>query len=137
VPSPVGSLISLPIPAAGGLCDPVAHSCSIPSGSESDSLSTCQRKGLTRSLVWKRWDSESHARAILSADFPEAIAELCGVLSEVAIPIEEIVAGGGAEAKGTQRLRRALTNLKWVKTEFVIEKKINGKQRESISGRRV
>jgi hypothetical protein len=58
-------------------------------------------------------------------------------LSEVAIPIEEIVAGGGAEAKGTQRLRRALTNLKWVKTEFVIEKKINGKQRESISGRRV
>ena len=37
----------------------------------------------------------SHARAILSVDFPAAITELCGVLSEVTIPIEEIIAGGG------------------------------------------
>ncbi|MGF6428236.1 BglII/BstYI family type II restriction endonuclease [Bradyrhizobium elkanii] len=75
----------------------------------------------------------SHARAILSVDFPEALTELAAVLDKATIPIEEIIAGGGGEAKGTQRLRRALTELKWPKTTFTVEKRINGSPREAIS----
>lgn len=76
---------------------------------------------------------QSHAQAILSVDFPEAIGELEMALAATTIPIEEIIAGGGGEAKGTQRLRRALADLKWLKTTFVVEKRINGVPRESQS----
>jgi hypothetical protein len=75
----------------------------------------------------------SHAMAILSVDFPDAVTELGRVLAAVTIPIEEIIAGGGGEAKGTQRLRKALNDLKWPKTEFKVQKIINGKEREAIS----
>jgi hypothetical protein len=75
----------------------------------------------------------SHAKAILSLDFPEALAELESTLSNVTIPIEEIIAGGGGESKGTQRLRRALNELKWIKTKFEVKKVINGREREAIS----
>ena len=75
----------------------------------------------------------SHARAILSVDFPEALIELRSALSSLTIPIEEIIAGGGGEAKGTQCLRRALTAVGWLKTKFEIKKTINGRERESIS----
>jgi hypothetical protein len=75
----------------------------------------------------------SHASAILSVDFPDALTELCTVLIDITIPIEEIIAGGGGEAKGTQRLRKALTDLKWPKTTFTVQKIINGKEREAIS----
>jgi hypothetical protein len=75
----------------------------------------------------------SHSNAILSVDFPEALAELAQALSGLTIPIEEIMAGGGGEAKGTQRLRRALAALKWVKTTFEVKKTINGREREAIS----
>lgn len=75
----------------------------------------------------------SHARAILEADFPGAAEELEKALLEATIPIEEIIAGGGGEAKGTQRLRNALTALKWPKTEFVVERIVNGVRRESQS----
>jgi hypothetical protein len=54
-------------------------------------------------------------------------------LTHLSIPIEEIIAGGGGEAKGTQRLRTALNALKWVKTKFEIRKTINNRERESIS----
>ena len=74
----------------------------------------------------------SHARAILAADFPQAVAELEQALSGTTIPIEEIIASGG-EAKTTQRLRRALAALGWQKTQFLIEKRINGVARESLS----
>jgi hypothetical protein len=74
-----------------------------------------------------------HATAILTVDFPEAVAELEQALLGVTIPIEEIIAGGGGEAKGTQRLRRALNALNWVKTTFTIRKTVNGRERESIS----
>ncbi|MBM3562573.1 MAG: restriction endonuclease [Alphaproteobacteria bacterium] len=70
---------------------------------------------------------------ILSVDFPEALVELEAALSETTIPIEEIIAGGGGEAKGTQRLRRALTDKGWVKTTFIVEKRINGIPKESQS----
>lgn len=75
----------------------------------------------------------SHAEAILSVDFPDAVAELEDALLGATIPIEEIVAGGGGEAKGTQRLRRALALAGWTKTNFVVEKRINGVPRESQS----
>lgn len=75
----------------------------------------------------------SHATAILSVDFPDAVAELEAALSDLTIPIEEIVGSGGGETKGTQRLRRSLHALGWHKTTFTIEKRINGVQKESIS----
>lgn len=75
----------------------------------------------------------SHALGILKHDFPDAAAELVQALSCATIPIEEIIAGGGGEAKGTQRLRRALTALGWVKTKFKVEKLINGVRSQSQS----
>ncbi|MCF3945461.1 restriction endonuclease [Acidiphilium sp. AL] len=75
----------------------------------------------------------SHAEAIMSVDFPKAAQELESALVNASIPIEEIIAGGGGEAKGTQRLRKALAEKGWVKTTFVVEKIINGVQRESQS----
>lgn len=75
----------------------------------------------------------SHAKAILTVDFPEALKELAEALVDVTIPIEEIIAGGGGEAKGTQRLRRTLHGLGWKKKKFEIKKTINDRERESIS----
>lgn len=75
----------------------------------------------------------SHARAILGVDFPRATAELVEAIAGTTIPIEEIIAGGGGEAKGTQRLRRALSALGWKKMQFVVEKRINGVRSEAQS----
>jgi hypothetical protein len=75
----------------------------------------------------------SHAQAIMDADFPSAAGELEDALSAASIPIEELIAGGGGEAKGTQRLRRALAARGWTKLTFVVEKTINGVTRESQS----
>ncbi|MGB6086294.1 MAG: BglII/BstYI family type II restriction endonuclease, partial [Parvibaculum sp.] len=75
----------------------------------------------------------SHAWAILSVDFPDALLELNKALEEITIPIDEIIGSGGGEAKGTQRLRRTLTELGWNKANFEIRKTINGVERESIS----
>jgi len=74
-----------------------------------------------------------HAKAILCVDFPDALADLEAALANLSIPIEEIIAGGGGEAKGTQRLRKALNALEWIKTTFEIKKTINNRERESIS----
>lgn len=74
-----------------------------------------------------------HAKAILGVDFAQALLELERILLGLKIPIEEIIASGGGEAKGTQRLRKALNAQGWVKTKFEITKVINGRQRESIS----
>ena len=75
----------------------------------------------------------AHAKAILFSDFPEAVAELVEVLGEVTIPIQEIVASGGGEAKGTQRLRRALFDKGWQKGRFTIVKEINKVPKESVT----
>jgi hypothetical protein len=75
----------------------------------------------------------SHAQAILSVDFPAAVTELESALLASTIPIEEIIAGGGGEAKGTQRLRKSLALLNWPKFTFTIEKRINTVPRESVS----
>jgi len=75
----------------------------------------------------------SHARAILSVDFPEVESELTEVLRDFKIPVKELIAGGGGEAKGTQRLRNALAERLWPKFHFNVERKINGKLLESQS----
>jgi hypothetical protein len=75
----------------------------------------------------------SHAEAILIGDFPSVEQELEGVLLSATIPIEEIIAGGGGEAKGTQRLRRGLQAKDWDTVTFVVEKRINGVPREAVS----
>jgi len=75
----------------------------------------------------------SHARAIVKVDFPKVAKELESALLESKIPIQEIIASGGGEAKGTQRLRRALDLLKWKKTTFDVEKTINGERSQSQS----
>lgn len=75
----------------------------------------------------------SHAEAILAGDFSSAEQELEEVLLGATIPIEEIIAGGGGEAKGTQRLRRGLQAKDWNTVTFVVEKRINDVPREAVS----
>jgi hypothetical protein len=76
---------------------------------------------------------QSHAEAILSGDFPDAVGELEAALVNFSIPITEIVGSGGGETEGTQRLRRTLFGLGWPKTQFDIRKIINGVEAESIT----
>ncbi|WP_170571191.1 BglII/BstYI family type II restriction endonuclease [Ruegeria atlantica] len=75
----------------------------------------------------------SHARAILQVDFPSVENELEAVLSDFQIPVAELIAGGGGEAKGTQRLRNSLADKGWPKFHFRVERTINGKTLESQS----
>lgn len=75
----------------------------------------------------------SHAGAILSVDFPDAVGELESAIGGLSIPIEEIIGSGGGESQGTQRLRRSLADLGWTKMNFIVEKRINGVAREAIS----
>lgn len=88
-----------------------------------------------QSLEEKGFEIEfvSHARSILTGDFPEAIAELQQVLADLVLPITEIIGSGGGETKFTQRTRRALAALGWKKHEFVITKVVDGVPRESTS----
>jgi hypothetical protein len=76
---------------------------------------------------------ESHAAAILERDFPEAITDIEKALLTFEVPIAEIIGSGGGETKGTQRLRKALTDLGWPLKVYEIKKTINGVARESIS----
>ena len=74
-----------------------------------------------------------HAEAILQHDMPEAVSELEGIFAEIRVPVSELVFGGGGEGKGTQRLRKALTNKGWEKHRFEIKKIVDGVEKESIS----
>ena len=76
---------------------------------------------------------QAHAEAILEVDFPQVATELEEVLLGATIPIEEIIASGGGEAKGTQRLRRGLASKGWKTRIFTIEKRIDGVPKEAIS----
>jgi restriction endonuclease BglII len=76
---------------------------------------------------------QSHAEAILTGDFPAVEEELQSVILTATIPIEEIIAGGGGEAKGTQRLRRGLHARGWETREFVITRLINNVPREATT----
>ena len=93
------------------------------------------RKPPFRSLKDKGFDVVfvSHAAGILVQDFPVAIAELEEALSNLELPITEIIGSGGGETKFTQRLRKTLAGLNWKKHEFVITKTVDGVPMESTS----
>ncbi len=76
---------------------------------------------------------QAHAEAILAGDFPVAAAELESVLSTTVLPVDELIAGGGGEARITQRIRRALTALGWRKTRFTVVKSVNDRVLQSQS----
>ena len=75
----------------------------------------------------------SHARSILTGDFPQALFELGTALNAIDLPITEIIGSGGGETRFTQRLRRALAAMGWRKHVFEIKKTIDGVPRESTS----
>ena len=75
----------------------------------------------------------SHADAILAQDFLHATAELEHTLSDLELPITEIIGSGGGETKFTQRLRRALAAMDWPKHIFEITKTVDGVAKESTS----
>lgn len=75
----------------------------------------------------------SHAKAILSVDFPDVVRDLEKALSAVRLPITEIVRSGGGEAQLTQRLRRGFHDLKWRKRNVEIKKVVDSIEKESIS----
>jgi hypothetical protein len=65
-----------------------------------------------------------HAEAIVTHDMPHAEAEIEDVLLDLKIPITELVAGGGGEAQGTQRMRRALSDKGWRKRNISVKKSV-------------
>jgi Restriction endonuclease BglII len=75
----------------------------------------------------------SHADAILAQDFPQATGELERALSDLELPITEIIGSGGGETKFTQRLRRTLAAMNWPKHIFEITKTVDGAAKESTS----
>lgn len=75
-----------------------------------------------------------HAEAILVHDMPEAIREIEAILSEVELPVEELIRGGGGEGALTQRIRRAFEDdFGWENHNFEIRKYVDGEEKESIS----
>lgn len=64
----------------------------------------------------------------------QAISDIEAVLSDIEIPVEELVKGGGGEGQLTQRLRKAFAeNHGWGKHVFEIKKIVDGVEKESIS----
>lgn len=91
-----------------------------------DIFSKIQQRGFNTYFTY-------HADAIFYQDFPDASGELDEIISEIEIPIVELVGGGGGEAKVTQRLRRALHDAGWHKRNFQVEKRINDRTTQSQS----
>ena len=75
----------------------------------------------------------NHAEAILRHDFFELVDELEAALTDVRVPMTEIIGGGGGETKMTQRLRRGLSELGWPKHNFELIKIVDGVPKESVS----
>jgi len=71
--------------------------------------------------------TRNHAEAILSVDFPAEMAELVAALTDVEIPVAELIASGGGEARSTQRLRRRLADAGWRKHSFHVETVVDGR----------
>jgi hypothetical protein len=63
-----------------------------------------------------------------------AVDELEAVLHDIAIPVEELVYGGGGEGELPQRLHRALADTYgWKKHNFEFKRIVDGKEKESLS----
>jgi len=77
--------------------------------------------------------TRNHAEAILNHDFPDQLAKLVSALSDYRISIDELVSGGGGESGQTQRLRRALDTMGWMKHNFSVQTIVDGVQRDGIS----
>ena len=77
--------------------------------------------------------TENHALAVLTKDFPEPLGELCDTLLNFRIADVELIKGGGGEADSTQRLRRSLTEREWIKRNIVIRKTVDDIERAAIS----
>ena len=75
----------------------------------------------------------NHAQAVLERDFPKPMSELCDIMLDFTIPVEELVRRGGGEAPFTQRLRRSFESIGWPKQEITIGKTIDGEERESTT----
>ncbi len=63
-----------------------------------------------------------HAEAILQHDMPDAMTELESVLSNITLPVEELVKGGGGEGQLTRRIRHALSDTHWKKLEIRVKR---------------
>lgn len=74
-----------------------------------------------------------HAKAIIKHDMPMVVTELETALLELTVPAIELIEGGGGEGKMTQRLRKRLHGLGWLKHNFEIKKVVDGVEKESIS----
>ncbi len=74
-----------------------------------------------------------HAKSIIRGEFAEALIDIGSALSDLDLPISEIIGSGGGETKFTQRLRRSLAAKGWRKHIFEIAKTIDGVPRESTS----
>ncbi len=75
----------------------------------------------------------NHAKAVLERDFPQPTSELCEILLDFTITVEELVRRGGGEAPFTQRLRHAFESHGWPKREITIGKTVDGEERESTT----
>ena len=78
-------------------------------------------------------ETRNHAEAILSVDFPDALKILVEAILHIELSAEELIRGGGGEAKSTQRLRHALSDAGWPKHNFVIRKIVDEAEREATS----
>jgi hypothetical protein len=78
-------------------------------------------------------EARNHAEAILTRDFGSEVAELVAALEEFALPVEELIASGGGEARSTQRLRRALAARGWRKHTFSVTLVVDGVARPAVT----
>jgi len=77
--------------------------------------------------------ARNHAEAILATDFPGELAEVIETLADFRIDVTELIGGGGGEAGPTRRLRRALAARGWIKHNFTLEVRLDGRPRQALS----
>ncbi len=78
-------------------------------------------------------ETKNHADAILTVDFPDALQQLVRVLLQVELPVDDLIRGGGGEAKSTQRLRAVLAGAGWPKHNFIVQRIVDGLEQEAKS----
>lgn len=88
-----------------------------------------------QSLADKGFDVRfiSHAAGVLAQDFGQALSDIESALSNLELPISEIIGSGGGETKFTQRLRKSLAAMNWPKHVFEIRKTVDNVPKEATS----